>query len=364
VRTVDFLVLGGGPAGCAFASLAARAGASVILIERGGYDVPRPGEHLAGRIRGALDRLQIPPVTGAMVATSPGILSLWNGAAPLTKPYAAMAEPDALCVVRNRFDAHLFEAAQGAGATTLQQARLVHADSEAPGTWSATVTTPNGATLRVETRSVVDASGRNAIFARKHGSRRLNHGDLFAIVAWLDGGDMPRATRAMLTVESCSFGWWSLSRAADGMLVATLYTSMRMMKSAQASPKAWWLRALQEARRVGRVVRQSGATIRKTAVFPAFPSRSSRMCGSGWIAVGDAAIAFDPLGGRGVALALETAFRAFEAASVDASWDTLGNDYQEALIERFQRHLDGRALAYEEAAGILPEAFFHHAVRC
>ena len=66
----DFLVLGGGPAGSAFAILAARAGASVALIERRGYDKPRPGEHLDGSVRGALDALKVSAAGAAGVATS------------------------------------------------------------------------------------------------------------------------------------------------------------------------------------------------------------------------------------------------------------------------------------------------------
>ena len=58
--SVDFLVIGGGPAGCAFAILAARAGASVVLVERDDYRQVRPGEHLAGRVRPMLDALHVP----------------------------------------------------------------------------------------------------------------------------------------------------------------------------------------------------------------------------------------------------------------------------------------------------------------
>jgi flavin-dependent dehydrogenase len=88
----------------------------------------------------------------------------------------------------------------------------------------------------------------------------------------------------------------------------------------------------------------------------------SKICGDGWIAIGDAAVAFDPIGGQGVAFAIDTAFRAFEAASIDPSWNKLGADYRDALIDRFDRHLHGRARVYEEAAGVLSEPFVRYAV--
>ena len=65
----------------------------------------------------------------------------------------------------------------------------------------------------------------------------------------------------------------------------------------------------------------------------------------------------DPLGGQGVALALDTAFRAFEAACVDPTWSALSDAYRDALSERFDRHLAGRADVYSQASDILSDSF-------
>lgn len=148
----------------------------------------------------------------------------------------------------------------------------------------------------------------------------------------------------------------------DGILVATLYTSSQMLKAAGATPEMWWAHALGKSRSIARTLRQADATLIETAVYPAFPSRLSRFVGDGWIAIGDAAVAFDPLAGQGVAMAIDTAFRAFEAASVDPSFRRLGPAYSEALLDRFDRHLKARARVYDEAAAILSEPFLHFAV--
>ena len=166
----------------------------------------------------------------------------------------------------------------------------------------------------------------------------------------------------MLTVESSPYGWWSLSVVADRTLVATLYTSMSMAKTAREAPEVWFERALGATKRIAHIVSACRPTLRATRVCRACPSRSSRLVGDGWIAIGDAAIAFDPLAGQGVALALETAFRAFEASTVDPSWSLLGADYRDALLSRFDAHLAGRARVYEEAGAVLPRSFFRSAV--
>jgi flavin-dependent dehydrogenase len=93
-------------------------------------------------------------------------------------------------------------------------------------------------------------------------------------------------------------------------------------------------------------------------VYPAFLPWLSRTAGDGWIAVGDAAVALDPpLGGQGVAPALETAFRAFEAARstrLGAGWART----HDALMT-LDRHLVRRAV-HEEAVAMLADAFFSY----
>lgn len=362
-KSAEFLVVGGGPAGSAFAILAARAGASVVLVERGDYRKRRPGEHLAGRIRGALDALGVSTDNARVVsAGSPGILSLWNNHAPVTKPYAAAQQPDALCVTRNHFDELLFESARRSGATTISRATVKNVKRALCGGWDMSIEESAGATHGIHARSVVDASGRAATFARRQGARRIHHGDLLAIVGWLKSVDAPVRSSGMLTVESCPSGWWSLSIGADETLVATLYTSSHMMKVARATLREWWRHALEESPGIGNALRRKDATVVATAAYPAFPSRLSRIAGNGWIAVGDAAVAFDPIGGQGVAFAFETAFRAFEAACVDPSFEQLGTQYCDALIDRFDRHLDGRIRVYEDAGDVISEPFVRYAV--
>ena len=76
----------------------------------------------------------------------------------------------------------------------------------------------------------------------------------------------------------------------------------------------------------------------------------------------EAAVAFDPLCGQGVEFAIESAFRAFEAASIADGLAALGPTYQAAISVLYQRHLERRAEVYSDALDILSDAFFDHAV--
>lgn len=361
-QAIDFLIIGGGPAGCAFGILAARAGASVVLVERDDYRQFRPGEHLAGRVRPMLDALKVSRKEADTFTTvSPGIHSSWNGDEPVTKLYGATGQSTGLCVLRHRFDELLSRSAREAGATVLLLSKLTSIERLRTHEWNVTVTDAQRQKHLLVAGSVVDASGRNAFVARTQGARRIHHGDLVAIVRWLELEEPPARPHTMLTVESCAYGWWSVS-IANQMLIATLYTSMAMMRSAQATADDWWTCALGDTQEIDRLVRNCRSTLGPTRVYSACPSRSSQLAGDGWITIGDAAIALDPLSGQGVGLSLETAFRAFEAAMVDPSWARLGADYSDALISRFQTHLAKRTNVYEEAAAVLPESFLRSAV--
>jgi flavin-dependent dehydrogenase len=358
----DFLVLGGGPAGSAFAILAARAGASVALIERRGYSEPRPGEHIASRVRGALDALRLPPQRMSGVVTpSGGIVSLWRNGLSLTKPYRMDGGAPALRVVRHRFDALLFETAAEAGALTLAPAQIGRPDRGRDGVWRVEVCSGSGQTNAITARTIVDATGRAASFSRRHGADRVCHGDLVAIVGWFTKSVPAGPTGGMLIVESSPGGWWAAS-ACDDIVVLSLFTSARIMRRSDASLASFWNRALASAPFVGRIIAMTGAALTRRRAFAAMPARSTRMHGSGWMAIGEAAVAFDPLCGQGVAYALESAFRACEAACANLDWDEIGPLYQDALVSRFEEHLVRRQEVYLEASDILPESFFSHAV--
>jgi flavin-dependent dehydrogenase len=134
-----------------------------------------------------------------------------------------------------------------------------------------------------------------------------------------------------------------------------------MMRSARAAPVDWWNAALATTIRTRLLIQGPASSAAPTRVVPAFPSLASTAFGDGWIAVGDAAIALDPVGGQGVAFALDTACRAFEAARVDPSFTALGPIYQDAIRDRFDRHLVDRASVYAEAASVLPDSFLQTA---
>ncbi len=350
---VEVAVLGGGPAGSALSILMARRGARVALVEKSDFGTFRPGEHLPSGATGALAALGCgAKLFSGVLVESPGILSDWGTDVPLYKPYAGGTEGLGLNLDRVSFDRALFLLAGSCGVTLVEQASLVSAVRE-HARWTVTLNTAAGP-LTLTAALVVDATGRTAAFARRQDVTSQAYGDLTAVAALVPyHADMPEDGR--LLVAACETGWWSATPTPSGAIVATFYG--RNSRRGGLSALEWWTRGLDSAP----IVRQrlGGAPLPDgCAVFAAFPRIVRPMHGAGWFAIGDAAACHDPLSGHGVIYALESAFRAAEMVAADPTIARIGRVYQEAIAERFARHLALRKDAYAQAADRFPAAAF------
>jgi flavin-dependent dehydrogenase len=357
----DMCVLGGGPAGCALAILMARRGARVALVEKTGFETFRPGEHLPPRARGALRALgcEAHVFDGAWI-DSPGILSRWIAPASLFKPYVGDPDGLGLNLSRRQFDQALFRQAARAGVVTHERAALTGAARDQDG-WTLTLRTAEGPRA-LAARLVADASGRSSIFARRQGARWRSFGDLIAAAGRLRPAQPGAADNLSLRVEACEHGWWSLASTRRGEIVATFYGAAAQKRAMALDEQAWWRWGLDAAPGMREILAQTALGLEQVLIYPAFPRLLRRMHGPGWLAVGDAAAAHDPLSGHGVVYAFESAFRAAEMASAELPLERIGPLYQEAITGRFARHMENRRAAYAEAAPLFPRSPFWHAM--
>ena len=80
-------------------------------------------------------------------------------------------------------------------------------------------------------------------------------------------------------------------------------------RGAQPDLGAWWLDQLGRTVQLVRRLRDAGPP-QRLKVRSARSQRIDPACGTGWIAIGDAAMAFDPLASQGIAKALHHGKRA------------------------------------------------------
>jgi flavin-dependent dehydrogenase len=354
---LDFVIVGGGPAGTATAILLATAGARVALLEKGNYRAFRIGEHLPPTVRGALHSLgcEATAIANFAIAT-PGIASRWKGSEPAFRPYFSRHGPVGLNVMRNAFDAMLFERAAAVGVKTHSETGGLAIGTANPG-WHVAFDDANGR-RELCARMLVDASGRSSIVARHLGSRWTRCGSTKAIVMILPSSPEGPDADQSLAVESVPSGWISFTPRPEGN-VLTLYTVPNASRTALDGVHAFVREALRASSLVRLRLKPSDYGLMTHAgTWPAFPRLLKTPYGDGWFAVGEAAAAYDPISGHGVVFALETAFRGSEMALSDSGIAALGPKYQDAIAWRYEDHLRRREEIYRDAADQYPDSLF------
>jgi flavin-dependent dehydrogenase len=352
----DFVVVGGGPAGCAISILLATAGARVALLEKGNYRAFRIGEHLLPAVRGALAALgcEMKDIADCAIDT-PGIASRWKNGGSTFRPYFSHRGPVGLNVVRNAFDAMLFERARAVGVATHADTGNLEIAAAKPG-WRVAFD-QRGHRHDLRSRMLIDASGRQSIVARHQGSRWTRCGITKAIAMVLPSAPGGPDEDQSLAVEAVQSGWLSYTPRPEGN-VLTLYTVTDAGHAPHRSANALVREALRASSLVERRLSSDIDSMIHAGTWPAFPRLLKTPFGDEWFAVGEAAAAFDPISGHGVVFALETAFRGSEMALSDSTLAVLGPKYQDAIAWRYEDHLRRREEIYREAADQFRESPF------
>ena len=277
-------MIGGGPAGSAAAATLARAGQSVLLVVDA--DRHRPfavGEGAPPGLERAVDEVF---GAGTFVAAdhvpSYANRAAWGGDRLTTAELALNPFGSGWHLDRLAFDRRLRATAEAAGATIGVE------PTEAP--------------------VVIDASGRRAMFARRHGARLVTHDRLTAVVAVFP----PRADDAdtSTTVEATMDGWWYTAAIPAQRRVVAFLTDGDLLRPEHRSAEGF-AGHVAETAHIGPLVEGRPDHL---VVVAAGSAHLDRPIGAGWIAAGDAAASFDPLSSQGLLTAVLMGRAAAEAA--------------------------------------------------
>jgi flavin-dependent dehydrogenase len=292
------------------AAALAREGASVVILERGDDRGDKPGESIPPAARPLLERLGLwDQLARDRHRPCHGNRSSWGSDGADELPFLFTPYGHGWHVDRRRFEQLLQQRAIDAGVVRRTRTRVVDATSNASG-WR--LRCDDGA--EVEAVFAVDATGRASWLARRAGARRVVDDTLVALVAFLenDGGDRPDS---FTLVEAVEQGWWYTAVVPDGRLAAMFVTDPGVVHArgvdacavhARAARTAHgWESLLAAAPRTRDRIAQHGYTLRTSPRYvDAGSARLEAVAGDGWLAVGDAALALDPLSSHGIGSAL------------------------------------------------------------
>jgi flavin-dependent dehydrogenase len=336
----DVAVVGGGPAGCALAIALLRDGVSCVVIEKSGYEHPRPGEGLPPEARPLLQVLGVwADVSAGVHRPSFGTRSWWGGERPSSRDFLFNPYGSGWHLDRRRFDAQLAQAAQRAGARLLTGVRVAEVERR-PGSWRLGL---RGAGV-LDVRFVVDATGRAAAFATRQGARRIAAEPLLAAHVLL-GPRADDSEEERTWVEAVPDGWW-YSAPVPGGMAACFVSDPALMRGLRVHLLDGLLAAVRAApRTAGRI---GGRALRgRVRLAAAGSARLDRLAGDGWLAVGDAGVAHDPLSSAGIVSALQSGLSG--AAAIRALWAGQPHEaagHESSVLDRFEAYQRERVRYY------------------
>lgn len=346
----DVLVVGAGPAGSALAIRLAKAGLSVCMVDSGDIARARPGECLSPETVPALaalghgDLLDDP----ACAQRCYGVQSLWMSREVEFRDYFAERSMRGFFLERQVFDGRLRERARQHGVSLELGVRVTDVRFGSPvrigglrgdETWTASA------------RFVVDGSGKAASIARPGGAFRQRLSRQLAVAASFPAGDKPPASSGWLLIEADSQGWWSAATTSSGQRHLVRFFPGGEKEGHRAADLAC---QLARTRLVRNYASAAELLTTRLQVFDAGCSTLSHVASEHWLAVGEAALAFDPVSSQGLA----HAFGATESAALaiikrvrEGSNDGLVQ-YQQQTRITLQHTLQGLARHYAQCLAL------------
>jgi geranylgeranyl reductase family protein len=315
VSRIDVLVVGGGPAGAATATWAARAGLSVLLVERSRFPRHKAcAEYLSPEAARDLDELGVlEEVESAGAERLLGFRIVSDDGGSVTGRFAEAGRWTpyrryGLALPRATLDAIVLGAAERAGVEVRQGVALEALVVEDGVVRGARLRGPEGR-REVAARAVVGADGLNSLVARSLGLARRGRPRRLALVAHLMGVEGAGEVGEMFASRGRYVG---LAPIGEGRVnVAAVVPAAEAGAIARNRDAALW-RELESYPELAR--RTAGARIiRRVMVAGPFARRARRVTHPGALLVGDAADFFDPFTGEGIFAALRGGRLAAEA---------------------------------------------------
>jgi flavin-dependent dehydrogenase len=217
---------------------------------------------------------------------------------------------------RTRFDAMLRDEARNSGAAVLSEARLMCVHQEGNG-WRLAIRAGEARQHARELHSawLIDATGRSAAVGRRLGARRIHEDHLVAFYARFRPADgTVRDEDSRTFIESVPDGWWYTALIPSGERVVALLTDSDLADRTALQSVSGFMDLLQGTTHVGPLLARHGyRPDGDPRGADAGTARLFRCAGAGWLAAGDAALAFDPLSSQGILNALYMGTKAGQA---------------------------------------------------
>lgn len=318
----DVAIIGAGPAGLTLGCYLAQAGLTPLILEKLHHPRPHVGESLMpATVRilrdigfdGIMEDAGFPRSGGVVYHPQTGFdVSLDYG----DFPQEGIEQAYTWHVDRARFDMLLMKHAEASGCRIVEGVGVEQVTFDDDGRATGVRASVAGQTLEMPARVVVDAAGRATRIGRQLGLRR-DHSvlDQFALHTWCSG-----VRRGRTRTESYTHvyflpdihGWAWQAPINEEITSIGIVASRRRYQATGLDIEDFFHESLRGNPKLARATRSS-AVIGSLRGDVNYSYALERVCGDGWLAVGDAARFVDPVFSSGVSVAMHSARDAAEA---------------------------------------------------
>ena len=309
----DVLVIGGGPAGSTIATLLARQGRRVVLLEKAHHPRFHIGESLLPGNVELFDKLGVREQVEKIGMPKFGIEFV-----PTDLPYCSYVDfsegwdpskDSAWQVRRSELDEVLFRNAAKEGALAIEGARVRQVDFDDVGA-TVQATLDDGAPRQWRARFVVDASGRDTLLATQLKSKQKNraHNSTALFGHFRNARRLTGKREGNISICWFEHGWFWFIPLADGTTSVGAVCWAYYLKARDKPLKDYFYDTIALCPELAD--RLKNATLVDDAVHATgnFAYASTHATGERYLMVGDAYTFIDPMFSSGVYLAMQSAF--------------------------------------------------------
>ncbi|MEM9822433.1 MAG: NAD(P)/FAD-dependent oxidoreductase [Bacteroidota bacterium] len=348
MKPKPILIVGMGPAGLSASIFLRQRGLAVVAIDRASQPQLKIGESLPPNAQSLLRQLGVwTTFQQDHHLKCYSNKSVWGNDQVQFHDFIQQAPGYGWHIDRLTFEQMLVEKAEQLGVQLYWSATLKHLQWHQDH-WEVGLKQEEGVSS-IHASFLIDASGRNSWLGRRLGYERLYEDRQLALVAFLQSKDQELGDSSSL-IETHPDGWWYSAKIPNHQLATTFFCQPTPEQKANwTQAEGWWALAKTSPQFFRRLKEADFQLLTKPHFISADSGLLEKLCGPGWLALGDAAMTYDPIASHGLMMSMLSGRDA--AAAIEDY--LLGKAtslaiYQDRLLNAFQYYQRERQQFYDQ----------------